>query len=93
LRGYWASGLLLLAAALVSPLEVRYLYALTVPMAAAVGAGFERLRAKRGVAATLAWLLLAGLVVWGAMGIREAVLERYRPAAAAGDSGVTSFYG
>ncbi len=92
LRGYWASGLLLFAAALVSPLEVRYLYALTVPMAVAVGAGWERLRAQRGVGATLAWLLLAGLVSWGALEIREALLERYRPAAA-GAAGVTSFYG
>ena len=93
LRAYWVAGVALFAAALVSPLEVRYLYALTVPMAVAVGAGWERLWAKRRIGATLAWLLLAALVWWGAIEIREAVVQRYRPGVAAGAPGVTSFYG
>jgi hypothetical protein len=79
LRAFWWAGAVLGIAAIASPLEVRYLYALTLPLAVS-GAGalvflWERGRIGRGVAVVLA---LSQLAI-GLAGIYEAVFLRYRP--------------
>ena len=79
LRAYWAAGALLALPAILTPLDVRYLYALTVPLAAAGGAGLVRLRDRGRAGALTAWLLLAGQAAWGLRGLVEAVVHRYRP--------------
>jgi len=78
LAAYWAAGAVLAVPAILSPLDVRYLYALTVPLAAAAGAGFVRLRERGRVGALAAWLLLAGQAAWGLKGLVEAIVFRYR---------------
>lgn len=79
LVAYWAAGAALAVPAVFTPLDVRYLYALTVPLAAAAGAGLVRLR-ECGRGGTLAaGLLLAGQAAWGLRGLVEAVAFRYRP--------------
>jgi hypothetical protein len=79
LAAYWAAGALLALPAILTPLDVRYLYALTVPLAAAGGAGLVRLRDRGRAGAVTAWLLLAGQAAWGLRGLVEAVVHRYRP--------------
>ena len=79
LVAYWAAGAVLALPAIFSPLDVRYLYALTVPLAAAAGAGLVRLRERGRAGAAAAWLLLAGQAAWGLRGLVEAVAFRYRP--------------
>ena len=78
LLAFWAAGGLLFLAALVSPVEVRYLYALGVPLAVAAAAGASRL-VRLGLGGHLA---AAPLLAWqGVVGVRavlEALLERYR---------------
>jgi hypothetical protein len=78
LTAYWASGLVLLLLAVATPLEVRYLYALTLPLAVAVADGLLRLLGL-GRAGLLAALGLAAAQLWLMGGtLLEAVLERYR---------------
>jgi hypothetical protein len=73
-----AGGLLALAAT-ISPLEVRYVYALTLPVAVCTAAGALRL-ASTGRAGFAAALGLAAAQVWLAgRDILEALLHRYRP--------------
>jgi hypothetical protein len=79
LAAYWAAGGVLALLAVVSPVETRYLYALSVPVAAAAAAGALRLWGERpswrrwSVAALLAaQALLAG------RNAVDAVLHRYR---------------
>lgn len=75
---FWAGGAVLFLAAALSPLDVRYLYALTPVVAIACGAGWvrawDRGRWSRGGAA----LLLAGQAVLAVRNLAEAVLVRYR---------------
>lgn len=79
LLAFWLAGLALALVAAVSPLEVRYLHALTLPLAVAAGAGLDRLL-RAGWGGRLAAL---GLLAWqgtvAAGGILEGVLHRYRP--------------
>jgi hypothetical protein len=78
LLAFWGAGLVLLVVASATPLEVRYLYALTLPLAVAMADGVLLL-ARRGVAGLLAALALAGWQAWIAwLGLSEAVLRRYR---------------
>jgi hypothetical protein len=78
LAALWLSGLLLLALAVVSPLEVRFVYALTAAVACAAGSGTRQL-ASRGTAGRLAAAVLLGAQAWLAVGtIAEAVVSRYR---------------
>jgi hypothetical protein len=79
LAAFWVAGVLLMVPAVVSPLEVRYLYALTLPLAVAAGLGWERLRERGRAGAALAWGLLALQAVQGLATIADAVLRRYRP--------------
>jgi hypothetical protein len=78
LGAYWLAGALLLIPALLTPLEVRYLYALTLPLAAAAGLGLQRLNQAGGARRALAWLLFAAQLAIAVQGILEAVLHRYR---------------
>lgn len=78
LLAFWLGGLALLALAVLTPLEVRYLYALTLPLAVAVADGALVLWA-RGRAGRLVALALLGWQAWlCGQGLAEAVLLRYR---------------
>jgi len=79
LAAYWAAGAVLAVPAILTPLDVRYLYALSVPLAAAAGAGLVRLRERGHAGALTAWLLLAAQAAWGLRGLTEAIAFRYRP--------------
>jgi hypothetical protein len=79
LAAFWIAGLLLAVPAVVSPLEVRYLYALTLPLAAAAGLGWDALHARGRTGAGIAWGLLGLQAVQGLSTVAEAVLRRYRP--------------
>jgi len=79
LAAYWAAGAVLVLPAILTPLDVRYLYALTVPLAAAGGAGVVWLRDRGRAGALTAWLLLACQAAWGLRGLVEAIAFRYRP--------------
>jgi hypothetical protein len=79
LAAYWAAGAALAVPAILTPLDVRYLYALTVPLAAAAGAGLVRLRERGRAGALAAGLLLAAQAAWGLRGLVEAIAFRYRP--------------
>jgi len=80
LTAYWLAGGLLALAAVFSPLEVRYVYALTLPLAVAGSLGFHRLASsgRRG-GVWLASILLCAQAGLGAWGIVRALLFRYRP--------------
>jgi hypothetical protein len=78
LGAFWLAGALLLLPALLTPLEVRYLYALTLPLAAAAGLGLCRLNAAGKGRRALGWLLFAAQLTIAVQGILEAVLHRYR---------------
>jgi len=79
LAAYWAAGAVLAVPAIFSPLDVRFLYALTVPLAAAGGAGLVLLRGRGRAGALAAWLLLALQAALGLRSLVEAVAVRYRP--------------
>jgi hypothetical protein len=78
LAAYWIAGAALVVPAILTPLDVRYLHALTLPVAVAGAWGLAAL-AVRGTAGRLAGALLLGLqCALAARGIVEAVLHRYR---------------
>jgi hypothetical protein len=79
LLSFWLAGAGLAVVAAVSPLEVRYLHALTLPLAVAAACGLERLwrHGWRGRAIGVA--LAAWQAVLAASGILEGLLTRYRP--------------
>jgi hypothetical protein len=79
LAALWLSGALLLAVALVSPLEVRYVYALTAAVACAAASGCLRLGAAGAGGRLVAALLVLAQAVLAAGTIAEAVVSRYRP--------------
>ena len=76
-RALWLAGLGALALALVSPLEVRYLYALTPALAVAAADGVLRLAGTRG-GAVVAVVLLAAQCAAAQPGL---VKQRYVPTA------------
>jgi hypothetical protein len=78
LTAYWAAGLALALPAIFTPLDVRYLYALTIPLAAAAGAGLAGLRLRGPQGALAALLLFAFQAIWGVRELVEAVVMRYR---------------
>jgi hypothetical protein len=79
LLAYWAAGAVLLAAALLSPLDVRYGHALTLPVAVAVAEGLDRAWRRRAPLRIAAAALALAQVVLAARAIVDAVLWRYRP--------------
>ena len=78
LAAYWLAGLVLAVPAIVSPLEVRYLYGLTAAVALSAGAGAARVHAQGGRWRLAGWALVLAQIVLGARGIAEAVVVRYR---------------
>jgi hypothetical protein len=74
----WCAGAVLFAVALVSPLDVRYLYALTFAVAAAAAAGAARLFRSRGGWRMLAVAGAVAVAVFGASNVAEALFLRYR---------------
>jgi hypothetical protein len=79
LLAYWLAGALLAVVAAVSPLEVRYVYSLGLPVAVAAGTGLDRLLSGRWVGRLLGWSLLAWQTALAASGIVVNLLHRYRP--------------
>lgn len=79
LAAWWVGCGLLAVPAIVSPLEVRYLYALAPAVAAAGGRGAVALYARGGAWRAAAVTLVAGQVAIGGWNLAEAVLVRYRP--------------
>ena len=78
LAAYWLAGLVLAVPAIVSPLEVRYLYGLTAAVALSAGAGAARVHAQGGRWRLAGWALVLAQIVLGAREIAEAVVVRYR---------------
>ena len=78
LAAFWLAGSALFFLALFSPLEVRYVYALTLPVAAAAGKGFLVLQSRAAPWRAAAWLLVAAQLVIAGDGVVEAVVHRYR---------------
>ena len=79
LAAFWTAGVVLFAIAVLTPLEVRYVHALTLPVAVASAHGLLALWARGRLGAAAAGLLL-GLQGWLAFDfIAYALLERYRP--------------
>ena len=78
LAAWWTGAGLLAIPAIVSPVEVRYVYALSAPLAAAAGAGLAHLHAAGGGRRVLGWLLAAAQGVLGVAALVHALLLRYR---------------
>ena len=78
LAAYWLAGLALAVPAIVSPLEVRYLYGLTAAVALSSGAGAARLEAAGGAPRLAGRLLVVAQIALGARAIAEALVVRYR---------------
>jgi hypothetical protein len=79
LAAYWTAGLALAVLAAASPLDVRYLHALGLPLAVAAAEGSFVLWGK-GAAGRIAVLALAAAqVALAARNLVEALLWRYRP--------------
>lgn len=78
LAAWGVTGLALALAALFSPLEVRYLYALTLPLAIVAAEGVEVLLTRGPAGVALAVVLLCWQAFLAIGGIVEGVLHRYR---------------
>jgi hypothetical protein len=78
LVAYWLAGAVLAVLAVVSPLEVRYLYALSVPLAVAAGSGAALLWGRGGPGRGAAALLLLAQGALAAANALDALLRRYR---------------
>lgn len=75
---FWMSGIVFFGLAVATPLEVRYLYALSLPLAVAMADGILWL-GRRGPLGWSAVTALGAWQVWLAwQGLAEAVLTRYR---------------
>ena len=64
--------------AILTPLDVRYLYALTLPVAVAAAGGLAALAARGAAGRLLGAVLFAGQCALAVLGILEGVLHRYR---------------
>jgi hypothetical protein len=78
LSAYWVAGGVLALVALVSPLEVRYLHALGLPLAAAAGQGAVRLWSKGALGRIVVVALAVAQAAIAGRNLAEAVLGRYR---------------
>ena len=79
LAAYGLAGLALALPAIVSPLEVRYLYGLTAAVALCAGAGAARLEAAGGARRLAARALGLAQIALGLHALAEAIVVRYRP--------------
>jgi hypothetical protein len=79
LAAWWVVCGFLALPAILSPLEVRYLYALTLPLAAAAGRGAALLHGRGGPWRYFGWTLVGAQALVGATNLWEAVFSRYRP--------------
>jgi hypothetical protein len=79
LAAWWVAGLALAIPAIVSPLEVRYLYGLTAAVALAAADGVRRLEIRGGPSRLVGRVLCAAQLALGARAIAADVLSRYRP--------------
>jgi hypothetical protein len=78
LAACWLAGAALAVMGALSPLEVRYLYGLTIPLAAAAAAGALALWERGGRARWAAVLLLGAQAALAAVNAADALLRRYR---------------
>jgi hypothetical protein len=78
LRALWMAGGGLLLLAVLSPLEVRYLYALTPAVALAAAEGQARLHRRGGAAALAALLVLLAQAAVAVPNLADAIVLRYR---------------
>jgi hypothetical protein len=78
LLAFWIGGALLAVPAVLSPLDVRYLYALTLPLAVGAAAGLERLGRFGPMGTALAVVLLGSQGALAVHGIVYDLLFRYR---------------
>jgi hypothetical protein len=78
LAAWWVGAGALALPAIVSPIEVRYVYALTAPLAAAAGAGLAHLHDDRGGRRAVGWTLVAAQAALGISALVHALLVRYR---------------
>jgi hypothetical protein len=78
LAAYWIAGAALALPAVLTPLDVRYLYALTLPVAVAAAWGLAALAARGPAGRLLGALLFGGQWALAARGILEAIVHRYR---------------
>jgi hypothetical protein len=78
LAAYWIAGAALALPAVATPLDVRYLYALTLPAAVAGASGLGWLAARGSAGRMLGAALVAVQCAIAARAIVEAVLQRYR---------------
>jgi hypothetical protein len=78
LRAFWAAGAVLCVAALVSPLEVRYVYALTLPLAAAAAMAATRAWSRGGAWRVGVLVLLIWQLILCGLGLMEALWSAYR---------------
>lgn len=78
LVAYWLAGAAMAMIGVVSPLEVRYLYALTIPLAAAAGAGCLVLWSRGTAGRIAAGALLLAQGALAAANALDALLRRYR---------------
>jgi hypothetical protein len=79
LAAWWIGCGILALPAIVSPLEVRYLYALAVPVAVAAGRGAVHLYRPGPPRQDFAFGLVAAQLWIGGSNIAQALLSRYRP--------------
>lgn len=79
LAAFWLSGAALFAVALLSPLEARYVYALTLPVGVAAARGLLALWDAGGTPRLGGAALLLLQAALAARGVVDAVLFRYRP--------------
>jgi hypothetical protein len=78
LRAVWSAGAVLAAVALLSPLDVRYVYALGFAAAAAAAAGCRALWRQGGVRRGAAILAGVALLALGGLAAAQALWQRYR---------------
>jgi hypothetical protein len=78
LAAYWIAGAALILPAVLTPLDVRYVYALTLPVAVAGAFGLAALAGRGSAGRLLGAALFGAQCALAAAGIVEAVLHRYR---------------
>jgi hypothetical protein len=78
LTAYWMAGAALALPAVLTPLDVRYLYALTAPVAVAAAWGLVALATKGTAGRLLGAVLFGAQCALAIGGILEGVLHRYR---------------